>query len=122
MLTRWEVEGGLRSLHPMRQNARQVRRAHSKTRRRARITLGALVGITLVGALGVARMHWEAPVATLQDTEWGNEHVGGYRSQPREPLFPPMKRSRWDSFAARAHGAGRDPVTGAPRHPKLARE
>ena len=124
MLTRWEVEGGLRSLHPMRQDTRRVRRAHTKTRRRARITVGVLLGIGLVTALGAVRVisEWETPAASLQDTEWGEEHVGTYRAHARPPLFPPSKHSRWDSFAARAHGAGRDPITGQPRRPKLARE
>lgn len=117
MLTRREVEGQLRSLHPMRQNAQRVRRAHWKTRRRARVTVAVLLGIGLVTALGIARVRsaWETPVATMQDSEWGADHVGSYRSQAREPLFPTAKRSRWDSWAARAHGAGRDPITGERR-------
>lgn len=124
MLTRLEVEGQLRSLHPMRQNAQRVRRAHWKTRRRARVTVAILLGIGLVTALGVARVRsaWVAQVATLQDSEWGAEYVGSYRSQPHEPLFPATKRSRWDSWAARAHAAGRDPITGERRLRPRARD
>jgi hypothetical protein len=124
MLTRWEVEGALRNLHPMRQETRRVRRSRSRARRRVRVTVAVLLGIGLLAALGASRVRssWIPGVATLQDTEWPQDHVGSYRQPARPPLFPPSKRQRWDSFAARAHAA-RDPITGAQRHrPRIAAE
>jgi hypothetical protein len=121
MLTRWEVEGQLRSLHPRQQHARRVRRTHVRARRRARVTIGVLLGIGLIAAMGAAwtRAASVPAVATLQDSEWGAEHVGSYHTRARPPLFPTAKRPRWDSYAARAQAA-RDRVTGA-RPQKLAR-
>jgi hypothetical protein len=120
MLTRREVEGELRSLYPMRRQARQVRRSRWKTRRRLRVTVAVLLGIGLIAALGLARVRatWAPPTATRQNAEWGANYVDDSPPRARRPLFPPSKRSRWDSYAARAHGAGRDPITGVLRYPR----
>jgi hypothetical protein len=117
MLTRWEVEGQLRNLHPMRQNAQRTRRELTKARRRARITVAVLLGLGLLGAWGAVRGRSDfiAPVSTIQGALWGGDHVGSYQTREREPLFPPAKRQRWDSFAARA-SAARDPITGELRY------
>jgi hypothetical protein len=122
MLTRMEVEGGLRSLDPMRFEARRMRRVRTKARRRVRTGFGTLFGIVLIAAVTVVVFRAAAPrVATLQDTEWADSYSGSYRRQDHPPLFPPLKRSPWDSFVARSH-ARRDPLTGHRHHSKLARE
>jgi hypothetical protein len=122
MLTRGEVEGGLRSLDPMRFEKRRVHRVRSKARRRAQSGVGLLLGIVVLAASAVVLLRAAGPaVATLQDSEWPDGHVSRYRRQDHPPLFPPQRRSPWDSFAARAH-APRDPITGARRYSKLARE
>ena len=107
MLTRWEVEGELRSLYPARPHGRQIRRSHVRARRRLRITIAVLLGVTLASAIGAARVRSasDPSVATLQDGEWGAAHVGTYRAPRRPPLFPPAKRSPWESNGARAHAA-----------------
>jgi hypothetical protein len=102
----------------MRQNAQRTRRAFTRTRRRARVTVAVLVGLGLLGAWGAVRGRDAiAPVATLQGAQWGGEHVGTYQARERQPLFPTAKRQRWDSYAARAHAA-RDPLTREPRYPR----
>jgi len=123
MLTRMEVEGGLRSLDPMRFEARRMRRVRTKARRRVRTGFGTMLGIVLIGAVTAVVFRAAAPrVATLQDTEWADGYSGSYRRQDHPPLFPPLKRSPWDSFVARSH-APRNPFTGQRRHhSKLARE
>jgi hypothetical protein len=123
MLTRREVEGQLRSLHPLQQRARRARRAGWRARHRLRVTVGIALGIGLAATLEIARMRAASvpSVATLQDTEWGEAHVGSYHTQPRAPLFPTLKRPRWDSYGARGRAA-RDPITGEARQRRLARE
>jgi hypothetical protein len=122
MLTRLEVEGGLRSLDPMRFEARRMRRVRTKARRRVRTGFGTLFGIVLIAAVTAVVFRAAAPrVATLQDTEWADSYSGSYRRQDHPSLFPPLKRSPWDSFVARSH-ARRDPLTGHHHHSKLARE
>lgn len=122
MLTRLEVEGGLRSLDPMRFEARRVRRVRTKARRRVRSGIAALLGISMIAAIAAVVWRSAGPgVATLQDAEWADGYTHSYRRQDHPPLFPPLKRSPWDSFVARSH-APRDPITGQHRHAKLARE
>ncbi len=119
MLTRWEVEGGLRSLDPLRFQKRRVRRERLKKRHRVHSGVGVLLGVGLFAAICGLWLRPSGPgVATLQDTEWADGYVGSYRRQEHEPLFPLLKRSPWESHAARAHAA-RDPITGARRYPKL---
>lgn len=79
-------------------------------------------GIGLAAALVTVRIRSASvpSIATLQDSEWGEAHGGSYDVQPRAPLFPTLKRPRWDSDGARRRAA-RDPVTGERRR-KLARE
>lgn len=123
MLTRREVEGQLRNLHPLQQRARRVRRTRWRTRRRMRVVVGVSLAIGLVSAIGITRLRAAAVprVATLQDSEWGEAYVSDYHAQARPPLFPTRKRSPWSSWGARTHAA-RDPVTGERRRPKLARD
>jgi hypothetical protein len=122
MLTRREVEGHLRSLHPAQQRARRVRRARQRVRHRLHVVVGMAFGIGLAAALVVVRMRSASvpSVATLQDSEWGETHGGSYDVQPRAPLFPTLKRPRWDSYAGRQRAA-RDRATGERRR-RLARE
>ncbi|HEY2388998.1 MAG TPA: hypothetical protein VGK30_18740 [Candidatus Binatia bacterium] len=122
MLTRMEVEGGLRSLDPMRFQARRMRRVRTKARRRVRTGFATLFGVLLIAAIAAVVCRSAAPrVATLQDTEWADGYTRSYRRQDHPPLFPPLKRSPWDSFVARSHSP-RDPITGERHHAKLARE
>jgi hypothetical protein len=116
MLKRWEVEGGLRSLQPVRQHPRRARQARSDARRRVRNTVALLVAIGMVAVLGAARMVSTsvASLAGRQDSEWGDDYVGNYHIRRSAPLFPPIKRHGWRARAAR------DPITG--QRSKLALE
>ncbi len=99
-----------------------MRRVRTRARRRVRSGVAVLLGLTMIAAIAAVVWRSTGPgVATLQDSEWGAGYAHSYRQQDHPPLFPPLKRSPWDSFAARAH-ASRDPVTGRRRYPKFARE
>jgi len=101
---------------------RRVRRVRSTARRRARSGVALLLGVALLAASAAVLLRSAGPgVATLQDTEWPNGYASGYRRQEHPPLFPPLKRSPWDSHAARAR-APRNPITGERRYSKLARD
>lgn len=56
MLTRREVEGELRSLHPFRMSVRHRRAERERARRFARGVLGVLLGVGLVALLGAVNL------------------------------------------------------------------
>jgi len=106
MLTRWEVEGPLRTLHPMQQHTRRVRRARARARHRVRVTVAVLLAICMVGALAAVRMRPRiASVARLQDSTWGGDHVGSYHVRKGPPLFPPSRRHGLRARVGRPPGA-----------------
>jgi hypothetical protein len=115
MLTRREIEGQLRTLHPHQRQARSRRFASMKARRYVRIALGVLLGLSMVAALGAVR-GGSAPrpaVAIRQFPVWGAETVRSYRPSETS-LFPSVKRDRGNSYSARARVA-REQVRGSNR-------
>ncbi len=106
MLQRWEVEGPLRTLHPMRQHARRMRRTRSRARYAARVTVAVLLGAGLLAAHAAVRMASRMPTAaTEQDSTWGDDHVGSYHVPASPPLFPTSKRHGLHSRLGRRHRA-----------------
>lgn len=121
MLTRREVEGQLRSLHPMRQESRRRQRALSYRRRYAQIALAVLLGLGMLGALGASRVRsTPGPLfGPRQSATWGSEHVGSVRARSLDPIFPSIKRRGWGTYNARSrearavrHGARRGSAPG----------
>lgn len=106
MLTRSEIEGQLRTLHPQRQEARRRRFASWKARRYVRIAIGVLLGVSMVVALGAVRVGStpQPRVAIRQWAVWGAEHVRAYRPEIA-PLIPSAKRDRGNSYSYRARVA-----------------
>lgn len=105
MLQRWEVEGPLRTLHPMRQRARRMRQRRARARRGVRVTVAVLLGIGLAAAVAAVRMTPPVvSVATTQDGVWGDDHVGSYHIRASPPLFPPSKRHGVRARIGRRHG------------------
>ena len=79
MLTRREVEGELRSLHPFRTSVRNRRAERERARRFARGVLGVLLGIGLVALLGAVNLlratradYATGGSSTLRADEWGS--------------------------------------------------
>jgi hypothetical protein len=84
MLTRREVEGELRSLHPFRTSMRNRRVERERARRFARGVLGVLLGMGLVGLLGAVNLLRATPVdyatgaaSSLAADEWVSSGSGG---------------------------------------------
>jgi hypothetical protein len=79
MLTRREVEGQLRTVHPLRAEALRRRQSMVKMRRYVRIgmitVLSILVLITAALTVSASRV---APTPARRDAAWGVEHVTGY--------------------------------------------
>jgi hypothetical protein len=87
VLTRRELEGELRTVHPARYEAQRRRAALGRRRRYVRMALIASVGMMIVVVLAVA---WPARHhrggSARQTASWGVEHVSGYRSAAKTKL------------------------------------
>ena len=82
MLTRREVEGQLRTVHPLRAEALRRRQSMVRIRRWVRIgfisVLSILVLVTLLLTISANRV---GRVPARQDAAWGIEHVNGHGSR-----------------------------------------
>jgi hypothetical protein len=88
MLTRREVEGELRSLHPFRMSVRNRRAERERARRFARGVLGVLLGVGLVALLGAVNLLRTAPAdyATGGTSSHGGEWVSSAPQASRRVL------------------------------------
>jgi hypothetical protein len=88
MLTRREVEGELRSLHPFRTSVRNRRAERERARRFVRGVLGVLFGVGLVALLGAVNLLRATPAdyATGHSSSRGGESVGSGSQTPRRAL------------------------------------
>lgn len=89
MLTRREVEGELRSLHPFRTSVRNRRAERERARRFARGVLGVLLGVGLVALLGAVNLLRATPAdyATGNSSSRpGGDWVSGGSQAPRRTL------------------------------------
>jgi hypothetical protein len=115
MLTRGEIEGHLRELHPLRARAREQRRASSAVRRYARIGVAVVLGLVMLVVLGSTGAR-SAPVsqgAMRQWAAWGIERVRSLRADDTS-FFPAVKRDRGNAYSSRARVA-RDTVRDSQR-------
>jgi hypothetical protein len=102
MLTRREVEGQLRTVHPLRAEALQRRQSMVRIRRWVRIgfisVLSILVFVTMVLTISASRV---APVPARRDAAWGVEHVNGYGRVKTSPIFGRGKKGGGGGSARR---------------------
>jgi hypothetical protein len=115
MLTRGEIEGQLRELHPLRERVRAQRRASFVVRRYARIAVAVVLGVVMVAVLGStgARSAPASQGAMRQLAAWGIERVRSVRADDT-PFFPARKHDRGNAYSSRARAA-RDAVRDAQR-------
>ncbi len=98
-MTKRELEGQLRRVHPHRARSRRRRRAMAPARRKIGAVFGILFGLGLVVLLGAVQMMTQDPasIAGGQAAAWGRTHksvVGSGRHAPsRVSLFPKRKRA-----------------------------
>ena len=97
MLTQREVEGQLRTVHPLRAEA--LRRRQSMVRLRRWVRIGFISVITvlaLVTAVLTISASWVPPAPARRDAAWGVEHVNGYGGGrvKNSPIFGRGKKSR----------------------------
>lgn len=85
MLTRREVEGELRGLHPFRTSVRNRRAERERARRFARGVLGVLFGVGLVALLGAVNLLRVTPAdyATGGSSSSADEWVSSAPQAPR---------------------------------------
>ena len=107
MLTRWEVEGELRSLQPFRKRSRRSRAALARRRRLFRIALAVVVGIGVLGAFGIANLLRSGGPAftSRQSPAWGEVHVGSSSAgtRPLRSVLPQAWRRGWHPHDPRGH-------------------
>ena len=97
MLTRREVEGQLRSVHPLRAEALRRRQSMVKMRRYVRVGMIAVLSIlVLITALLTVSASRVAPTPARRDAAWGVEHVSGYGKASKAPSL----------FGRSKHGGG----------------
>ncbi len=94
MLTRRELEGQLRTVHPLREQAMRRRQSMARVRRWFRVGLISVLGIMIVVlALLTISSHRVAQSPARRDAEWGIEHVNGYGKPKHQPVFGRSRRS-----------------------------
>ena len=98
-MTKRELEGQLRRVHPHRARSRRRRRAMAPARRQMGAVLGILFGLGLVALLGAAQMMTQSPgsIAAGQTAAWGRTHksivTSGRHDTSGASLFPKRKRA-----------------------------
>ncbi len=96
-MTKRELEGQLRRVHPYRSRRRRRRRAMAPAKRQMQAVLGVLFGIGLVALLGALQLVTQVPASatTGHTVAWGRSHTmvtGQSHTTHRVSLFPEHKR------------------------------
>ena len=106
MLTRGEIEGQLRELHPLRERVREQRRASFAVRHYARIAVAVVLGLVMLAFLGStgARSAPASQGAMRQWAAWGIERVRSPRADDTS-FFPAVKHDRGNAYSSRVRAA-----------------
>jgi hypothetical protein len=103
MLTRREVEGELRTVHPLRAEALRRRQSMVRIRRWVRIGfISVLSVLILVTALLTVRANSVPPAPARRDAAWGVEHVNGHGRVKTGSIFGHGKKSNSGGSGRRA--------------------